>query len=273
VTQLYILSLNAALTFLPPGLFDDLKNAELLYDRTSSLVLRPVSTVFFTDISLEVSRGKLGLPKLITDTLAHFADYWGLYFCLIGACATPLISLAWGNSKFDWANICLTSEFLTVLAGVSLFRAVGFVFRKYTIAIGSAHWQYTGYILVQLIMAFITLPIVKTFGFWGGASLLCINILMFGLSDLLVAMTTEIKPLKLIPYGVFIKTFLISLLTIIMAKGLGDIVYTQTLIPLSNHRIADTMALIAGGSVALIMLEVGGRAIGLGGIKVLFKRS
>jgi hypothetical protein len=96
---------------------------------------------------------------------------------------------------------------------------------------------------------------------------------MFGLSDLLVAMTTEIKPIILIPYRVFIKTFLISLLTIIIAKALGNMVYAQTLIPFSNHRIADTIALIAGGSVVLIMLEVGGRAIGLGGIKVLFKRS
>jgi peptidoglycan biosynthesis protein MviN/MurJ (putative lipid II flippase) len=273
VTQLYLLSLNAALTFLPPGLFAVFKYTELLFDRTSSLVLRPVSTVFFTDISLEASRGKSGLPKLITNTLAHFADYWGLYFCLIGACATPLISLAWGNSKFDWASVCLTSEFLTVLAGVSLFRAMGLVFRKYTIAVGSAHWQYTGYIFVQLMMALITLPIVKVFGFWGGASLLCINILMFGLSDLLVAMTTKIKPLILIPYGVFIKTFLISLITIVIGKSLGDMVYAQTLIPLSNHRIADLMALIVGGSVVLIMLEVGGRAIGLGGIKVLFKKS
>jgi hypothetical protein len=96
---------------------------------------------------------------------------------------------------------------------------------------------------------------------------------MFGLSDLLVAMTTKIKPLILIPYGVFIKTFLISLIIIVIGKSLGDMVYAQTLIPLSNHRIADLMALIVGGSVVLIMLEVGGRAIGLGGIKVLFKKS
>ena len=86
-------------------------------------------------------------------------------------------------------------------------------------------------------------------------------------------MTTKIKPLILIPYGVFIKTFLISLITIITGKVLGDMIYAQTLIPLSNHRIADLMALIVGGSVVLIMLEVGGRAIGLGGIKVLFKKS
>lgn len=272
VTQLYLLSLNAALTFLSPGLFAVFKYTELLFDRTSSLVLRPVSTVFFTDVSLEASRGTSGLPKLITNTLAHFADYWGLYFCLIGVCATPLISLAWGNSKFDWASVCLTSEFLTVLAGVSVFRAMGLVFRKYTIAVGSAHWQYTGYIFVQLLMALITLPIVKAFGFWGGASLLCINILMFGLSDLLVAMTTKIKPLNLIPYGIFIKTFLISLLTIILGKVLGEMVYTQTLIPLSNHRVADLITLIVGGTVVLIMLELGGRAIGLGGVRVLFKK-
>jgi hypothetical protein len=150
---------------------------------------------------------------------------------------------------------------------------MGLVFRKYTIAVGSAHWQYTGYIFVQLMMALITLPIVKVFGFWGGASLLCINILMFGLSDLLVAMTTKIKPLILIPYGVFIKTFLISLITIVIGKSLGDMVYAQTLIPLSNHRITDLIALIVGGSVVLIMLEVGGRAIGLGGVRVLFKKS
>jgi hypothetical protein len=86
-------------------------------------------------------------------------------------------------------------------------------------------------------------------------------------------MTTKIKPLILIPYGVFIKTFLISLIIIVIGKSLGDMVYAQTLIPLSNHRIADLMALIVGGSVVLIMLEVGGRAIGLGGIKVLFKKS
>jgi hypothetical protein len=150
---------------------------------------------------------------------------------------------------------------------------MGLVFRKYTIAVGSAHWQYTGYIFVQLMMALITLPIVKVFGFWGGASLLCINILMFGLSDLLVAMTTKIKPLILIPYGVFIKTFLISLIIIVIGKSLGDMVYAQTLIRLSNHRITDLVALIVGGSVVLIMLEVGGRAIGLGGVRVLFKKS
>jgi hypothetical protein len=96
---------------------------------------------------------------------------------------------------------------------------------------------------------------------------------MFGLSDLLVAMTTQIKPITLIPYRVFTKTFLISLLTIITVKSLGDMVYTQTLIPLSNHRIADMIALIVGGSVVLIMLELGGRAIGLGGVRVLFKKS
>jgi peptidoglycan biosynthesis protein MviN/MurJ (putative lipid II flippase) len=273
VTQLYLLSLNAALTFLPPGLYAVFKYAELLFDRTSSLFLRPVSTVFFTDISLEAARGKSGLPKLITNTLVRFADYWVFYFCLLGVCTTPLISLAWGNSKFDWASVCLTSEFLTVLAGVSLFRAMGLVFRTYTYAVGSAHWQYMGYIFVQLMMALITLPIVKVFGFWGGASLLCINILMFGLSDLLVATTTKIKPLILIPYGVFIKTFLISLITIVIGKGLGDMVYAQTLIPLSDHRIADLIALIVGGTVVLTMLELGGRAIGLGGVRVLFKKS
>lgn len=271
-TQLYILSLNAALTFLPPALFAVFKYAELLFDRTSSLVLRPVSTVFFTDISLEVTRGKLNIVQLINDTLAHFAEYWGLYFCLLGTCATPLISLVWGNSKFDQESTLLTSEFLAILAAVSVFRAVGLVFRKYSIAVGSAHWQYTGYILVQLSMALISVPIVKAFGFWGGASLLCLNIIMFGVSDLLVAMNTKIRPLLLIPYNIFIKTFLISLLAIAIGRGLTDIIYTQTLTLFSNHRISDVIVLVITTAIVFLSLEVGGRAIGLRGLRALYRK-
>ena len=272
-TQFYILSLNAALTFLPSGLFAVFKYTDLLFDRTSSLIFRPVSTVFFTDVSHEATRGKSGLPQLITSTLTHFADYWGLYFCIVGACATPLISLAWGNKKFDWESTVLTSQFFTLLAGVSLFRAVGLVFRKNTIAAGSAKRQYVGNIVVQLLMAFITVPIVKTFGFWGGASILCINIIMFGLSDILAAMTTAIKPLSLIPYKTFTKVFILSILIIITGRGLAEVIYTQTLLPFSSQRIADIVVLIMSGGLVVVMLEVVGRAIGLGGVRILFPKS
>jgi hypothetical protein len=190
----------------------------------------------------------------------------------VGVCATPLISLAWGNKKFDWESTLLTSQFFTLLAGVSLFRAVGLVFRKNTIAAGSAHRQYVGNIVVQLLMALITVPLVKTFGFWGGASVLCINMVMFGLSDILAAMTTDIKPLSLIPYNIFTKTFLLSIIVIITGRALADIIYAQNLIHFSSQRISDVFVLIASGGFVIIMLEVCGRAIGLGGGRILFPK-
>jgi peptidoglycan biosynthesis protein MviN/MurJ (putative lipid II flippase) len=271
-TQFYILSLNAALTFLSPVLFAVFKYAELLFERTSSLVLRPVSTVFFTDASHEFTREKSGLPKLITNTLTHFADYWILYFCIVGACAVPLISLAWGNKKFDWESVLLTSQIFGLLAGAALFRAIGLVFRKNTIAAGSARRQYMGSIVVQLLMVLITVPVVKTFGFWGGAAVLCINIILFSISDILAAMTTNIKPLVLIPYKYFIKTFILSIAIIITARVLSDVVYAQTLTQFGNQRIADVIVLIASGLFVIVTLETVGRAIGLGGVRILFSK-
>jgi peptidoglycan biosynthesis protein MviN/MurJ (putative lipid II flippase) len=185
VTQAYALSFRRALGLLAPGLLSAYGYAELLYTRTASLFLRPVSTVFFTNVAERASSAKADVLKVVRSALTRYLEM----YLLVIACVIPslgyLLRGLWGGPRFGEESLVLTTTALGCFYVVQIIQAQSQVQRKLNIALGCFRDQYQANILVQALSLFIAPWLVGTWGFYGAIGVMVANnsgFLLAGLS-------------------------------------------------------------------------------------------
>lgn len=174
-TQVWTFALNAALSLLSEETYALYKHVETIYRRTSSLVLRPVSVVFFTLFAETAAKGLSSLWALVREATNQALVLAALTLCAGYVSARPVLELLWGGDRFTDVELSLAAKILAAMFGLMLVQGPAQVLRKASVAAGWVRPLYLGMAGVQLLSAASAGPLVVRFGVWGAIAALGVN--------------------------------------------------------------------------------------------------
>lgn len=191
-TQIYGLVLTASLSILPAGNLAIYNYVRKLFDRVSSVLLRPVSIVAFTQFSEQISQNITALKSTIND--AHNLNFKIsiLCFSLAIVAGFPALIFLWHNEKFDLESVQFAYQLLIFLFLLLFFQGYYAINRKLAISLGLVKKAYLAFALVQLVSAVAAFLSLRYFGQNGLFIILAINILGFALASFLVLRNTSV---------------------------------------------------------------------------------
>lgn len=149
-TQVWALAFNAALSRLPQGTFAVFKYVQTLHARTNSVLLRPVSVVFFTHFSQALAAGAQNLRCLVHSALGKSLALLVPVLAAAAVAGRDVLAGLWGWRSFDPARLDLAALLLIVLLGLLLASALGQIARKTTMSLGMVARQYWTSAAIQL---------------------------------------------------------------------------------------------------------------------------
>ncbi len=160
-TQVYAMAFNAALSRLPQGTFAVFKYVQTLYARTNSVLLRPVSVVFFTHFSQALARGSGDLRRLVHSALGKSLTLLAPVLAAVAVAGRDVLAGLWGWRSFEPGQLDLAGLLLIVLLALLLASALGQIARKTTMSLGMVARQYWTAAGVQLgcaALAWLAMP-------------------------------------------------------------------------------------------------------------------
>lgn len=232
-TQLYSVTITAMASFLPVGSLSIFNYVKQLSSKASSILMGPISTVFFSKFSVIVTEGKKNLADYLKKPLSYIFVLTFMIFALIFLIGYELLSLLWSEKGLSTLELKLAYIMLCLNFFGFIFSATGAIFRKAAIALERAKQLYKGWIKIQLFCALYALVSIYFFGIYGLISILVINMILMALTSFYVMEQTKVKT-KSIIFKLLINKksiFLLSIIiiaTILMKLGLemltlGDI--------------------------------------------------
>ncbi len=153
-TQWYVIGFNAALTYLPNGALAVYKYAELLYVKSGSLFMRPVSVVFFTDASVLAHRDPGQLRARISHALYHYALLFAAMVAVLLPAIPNLLGALWGGANYSKADIVQTVYYVSCLYGLLIVDFTGQTYRRLNMVVGDVLPQYLAMSVAQVLSGF-----------------------------------------------------------------------------------------------------------------------
>jgi len=160
VTQVFLFYMNNLLTHLPKGMYAVFKYATLIFSKIQGLLIRPVSTIFFSQFSSAFHSGSSKLKNLVEETTSLSFVLSAFVFAGMLAAGHPLLRILWEGDKFTSESVFRVYETLSVISICMFFNAMALIFRKISMTLGKVKEQYLGYIAIQ-IFCFILLYFLR----------------------------------------------------------------------------------------------------------------
>ena len=189
-TQFYSFVLTASISFLPQGTFAIFKYVQNLANKIKGLFIQPFMTIFFTEYSLLLQKGKsvlLEFNKYLTGII-NINTITIIGTILLG---DVVIDLIWGGKKFDESDVRLAYIFLIFNICAVLISSVSQVYRKMAVAHGKGKKLYYFWVFAQLLSAGFSYFLIKYFKVNGLFFIIPINVLLMGLASYLVYKQTD----------------------------------------------------------------------------------
>jgi len=160
-------AMTASLSGLSPGIYAAYNYALRMYSKAGSVLLRPISIVFFTNFSEAFAQGGESLKKLGIQALSRSLLVISLSILAMMSSADFFLSALLLGEKFPVEKIELTELFLSLFVISYLMVGFGQIARKTNVAVGDFDIQYYLLATCQLITALITLLLIPMLGVTG----------------------------------------------------------------------------------------------------------
>jgi len=163
-TQLYTVILTAALSHLPEGTLAVFRYVDPLFDRFRGVFVRPVLTVFYTDIAATVRRGTDTVRSLGQQALGRGLAVVALGNVIMLSAGQYLLAALWGidrfgNDELKLAWILLSLRFLTLVVIL-----MGQLSWKIGIALGQVRETYLFASVLRVVVAVAVFAAIDAFG-------------------------------------------------------------------------------------------------------------
>lgn len=189
-TQFYSFVLTASISFLPEGTYAIFKYVQNLANKVKGLFIQPFMTVFFTEYSLLLQKGK--------SVIIEFNKYLGGIInvntiTIIGVILLGdfIINLIWGGKKFNTENVQLAYIFLIFNVGAVLISSISQVYRKMAVAHGKGKKLYYYWVFAQILSAGFSYFLIKYFKVNGLFFIIPINVFLMGIGSYTVYKQTN----------------------------------------------------------------------------------
>ena len=167
VTQVYELVITAGLSLLPQGSLAVYTYATRLYSRVSAILIRPVSTVFFSHFSSAVAQSDTAIQQIATKALRLMLILSTL--TCAGAIITglPALRALWLSEKFPEVQVLQTYFAFAAFCFIPIISGLALIYRKMNMAHQYTHAQYLMLVLNQIVNATIAYFLIPWFGLPG----------------------------------------------------------------------------------------------------------
>lgn len=174
VTQVYQLAITAGLSMLPQGSLAVYTYATRLYSRVSAILIRPVSTVFFSHFSSAVAQSDTAIQQIATKALRLMLILSTL--TCAGAIITglPALRALWLSEKFPETQVLQTYLTFAAFCFIPIVSGLGLIYRKINMAHQYTHTQYLMLVLNQIINALLAYFLIPQFGLFGAVGIVMI---------------------------------------------------------------------------------------------------
>lgn len=160
-------AMTASLSGLPQGVYAAYSYALRMYSKAGSVLLRPISIVFFTNFSEAFARGSESLRKLAVQALSRSALVISLAILIMLGSADYFLTALLTGEKFPLEKIELTEMFLSLFTISYLLTGFGQIARKINVAVGEFDLQYYLLAFCQLLYGAFIFVLIPWLGISG----------------------------------------------------------------------------------------------------------
>ena len=165
--QLASVVITSVLSNLPQGVYGAYSYALRMQTKISSVLLRPISLVFFTRFSEALAEGAESLKSIADVALNRTLVFVSVAIIFLFTSGEYLlIWVLWGDD-FPASMISLTFEFLTIYVLAFLLLGVGQIARKILVSHGHFDVLYRSFAFGQITSAIMAYFLVSEFGVQG----------------------------------------------------------------------------------------------------------
>ena len=177
-TQIWAGAFTAGLSMLPQGTLAVLRYVQLFAVKAQTVFMRPVSVVFFTDIS----RILAGQPGDVRGTsrlaLGRAFAIWTILMTAVIAAGRPGLEVLLGWKHFPEHQLDLAYRLLIAYTAIIGFAAGEWIWRKTAVAVGRVRELYLTTAVAQLACAALAIPLMRAFGVAGLVGVSALNALL-----------------------------------------------------------------------------------------------
>lgn len=177
-TQIYITVLTSATSFLPDGTLSLFNYVKQLSTKASGIILTPINTIFFSKFAALVAKHKTNLTVHLTKPLIAMFVLSLTMLLLVILVGNELLSLLWSEKTLSQDDFKLAYVMLVMNFFGSVFSAIGGIFRKSAISMGTVKYLYIRWIGVQFFCAGYSYVIITLYGTHGLLTILPLNMIL-----------------------------------------------------------------------------------------------
>lgn len=142
VTQIYSIALDAALSACDPGVFAVVRYVQMLYSKVSGILLRPVSTVYFSRFANDLAEGAKKLPELSRVALQRMLFITAVVSTLSWSAGEASLAFLWGSNRFLPEHVRLAALLLSLMLTTGLIQGWALIWRKTAVSVGLLRYVY-----------------------------------------------------------------------------------------------------------------------------------
>ncbi len=223
--QVSAIAMTSMLSNLPQGVLGAYNYALRMFSKIGSVILRPISIVFFAHFSEAFAKGSEKLSDLSRNALDKSLALIMLTFITAFSSGEYLLKGVLVNANFPSEMVALTFTFITFYIASFFFAGFAQIARKIIVTIGLFDLQYAALSVGRLLLAGLTVYLISTFSEFGVMMVICAGTAINALLSFLILKVKNNEMLAFYRWSELIKWFLIAALVTLMVKGIEYFVF------------------------------------------------
>jgi len=248
VAQLFNIVLTAGLSTLPQGSLAVFRYARLIHERTTGIALRPVFTVFFTQVSQAIAGGSEKVRALVVAALNRSLAVVALLVAGMAVAAVWLLGGLLGGDRFPPDDIRMVATLLVIFFVLLAARGQSLIGRKTVMALGMVHRVTWITVLSRLLACGCAWLFIAWWGMTGAViTIVCMELLLALAPSVVLLVWSR-------AYAATFSAWLVLRWSIAVLCGCGATLWLESFLP----ELADSgRAARIGAGTSLAMLGVG----------------
>ena len=220
-TQIYKTVFTAMATLLPQGTYAIFNYVQQISAKASGILLSPLSTVFFSHFSDDVSAGKKELEKKMRAPVLYSFILGFFFTCMVALLGKEIIDVLWKSKAVSSYFLGIGYWMLIINFIAFTFSAVGSIYRKVTLSLGGGKKLYHYWIVVQLITGILSYLIISPIGWFGLSLIVLLNTTLMAAASVWVSAKYGIVLSKSIDSGNLISICISTILFVAISFTLN----------------------------------------------------
>ncbi len=154
--QFYNAVMNAALSYLPQGVYGAFKYVQQFYEGITNVAVLPIDKVFFTAFSSAFARGVKRIRDMVSNVLGYIFAIVAFFNVGILVASKPLITALLKSEKFPQSHVDLVAMLLIVFSLLMFLEGNYTLLRRVAVTLGYARPLFFSLSLAYIINAIFT---------------------------------------------------------------------------------------------------------------------